>query len=246
MKQRWKKIASLMLVTICAFSLTACGKKEETAAYQQITDDMVSNCAEVSQSAVESLAGFDDETLNQMTANRDTFTRLAVSAWMDQENELGKYEEMGTPTTDIDREEGQVTVDIPAKFDKGDAEIKVVFNYSSDYDQMVPAYMTISEVETTGMKLNGAAVNTVMGVGCVFVISLFKYVGKIGQKETAPKAAPAPAPAVPAAPVEEDLTDDLELVAVISAAIAASENTSTDSFVVRSIKKVNRSKWQRA
>ena len=144
-----------------------------------------------------------------MTANRDTFTRLAVSAWMDQENELGKYEEMGTPTTDIDREEGQVTVDIPAKFDKGDAEIKVVFNYSSDYDQMVPAYMTISEVETTG-------------------------------------AAPAPAPAVPAAPVEEDLTDDLELVAVISAAIAASENTSTDSFVVRSIKKVNRSKWQRA
>ena len=232
---------------LCIFS-----KKEETAAYQQITDDMVSNCAEVSQSAVESLAGFDDETLNQMTANRDTFTRLAVSAWMDQENELGKYEEMGTPTTDIDREEGQVTVDIPAKFDKGDAEIKVVFNYSSDYDQMVPAYMTISEVETTGMKLNGAAVNTVMGVGCVFVvliflifvISLFKYVGKIGQKETALKAAPAPA--VPAAPVEEDLTDDLELVAVISAAIAASENTSTDSFVVRSIKKVNRSKWQRA
>ena len=54
------------------------------------------------------------------------------------------------------------------------------------------------------------------------------------------------APAVPAALVEEDLTDDLELVAVISAAIAASENTSTDSFVVRSIKKVNRSKWQRA
>ena len=57
-------------------------------------------------------------------------------------------------------------------------------------------------------------------------------------------AAPVAAPA--AAPVEEDLTDDLELVAVISAAIAASENTSTDSFVVRSIKKVNRSKWQRA
>ena len=75
-----------MLVTICAFSLTACGKKEETAAYQQITDDMVTNCAEVSKSAVESLAGFDDETLNQMTANRDTFTRLAVSAWTRKTN----------------------------------------------------------------------------------------------------------------------------------------------------------------
>lgn len=53
-----EKNCQSVLVTICAFSLTACGKKEETAAYQQITDDMVSNCAEVSQSAVESLAGF--------------------------------------------------------------------------------------------------------------------------------------------------------------------------------------------
>ena len=35
----------------------------------------------------------------------------------------------------------------------------------------------------------------------------------------------------------ENLTDDYELIAVIAAAIAASENTSTDSFVVRSIRR---------
>ena len=39
---------------------------------------------------------------------------------------------------------------------------------------------------------------------------------------------------------EEDLTDDYELVAVISAAIAAAEGASADGFVVRSIKKVRR------
>lgn len=155
---------------------------------QQITDDMVSNCAEVSQSAVESLAGFDDETLNQMTANRDTFTRLAVSAWMDQENELGKYEEMGTPTTDIDREEGQVTVDIPAKFDKGDAEIKVVFNYSSDYDQMVPAYMTISEVENYRNEIKRCRCQYRYGcrlcIRCsVFLFSLFPYLSMLERSD---------------------------------------------------------------
>ena len=47
----------------------------------------------------------------------------------------------------------------------------------------------------------------------------------IEKKETATVAA-APA---------EDLTDDTELVAVISAAIAASEGTTTEGFVVRSI-----------
>ena len=46
---------------------------------------------------------------------------------------------------------------------------------------------------------------------------------------------------------EENLTDDLELVAVIAAAIAASEGAaSTDGFVVRSIRKSNAKKWQNA
>ena len=35
--------------------------------------------------------------------------------------------------------------------------------------------------------------------------------------------------------VQDNLTDDTELVAVIAAAIAASEGTSTSDFVVRSI-----------
>ncbi len=44
---------------------------------------------------------------------------------------------------------------------------------------------------------------------------------------------------------EGELADDLELVAVISAAIAAYEgNTSTDGFVVRSIKKSNKRSWK--
>ena len=47
-------------------------------------------------------------------------------------------------------------------------------------------------------------------------------------------------------PVEEDLTDDLELVAVITAAIAASENTSADGLVVRSIRRAPGNKWKRA
>ena len=56
-------------------------------------------------------------------------------------------------------------------------------------------------------------------------------------------AAPAPVAAPVAEPVVEDVTDDGELVAVIAAAIAASEGkTSTDGFVVRSIRKINRRK----
>ena len=41
----------------------------------------------------------------------------------------------------------------------------------------------------------------------------------------------------------EDVSDDTELIAVIAAAIAAAEGTSTDGFQVRTIRKVKRKKW---
>ena len=82
------------------------------------------------------------------------------------------------------------------------------------------------------------------------IISLFGFIPKLQDKlSKKPVAAEAPKPvaavAAPAA-AEEELSDDLELVAVISAAIAAYEGTSSaDGFVVRSIKRSGK-KWQSA
>ena len=108
-----------------------------------------------------------------------------------------------------------------------------------------------------------AGVNTIIGITVVFlallfisfIISLFKYINKFEQmlankkagKNQAPAPVPAATPAPVAAPVAE--TDDLELIAVITAAIHAYEeaqgNTVTGDLVVRSIKKRN-SRWQNA
>ncbi|NCB91246.1 MAG: sodium pump decarboxylase subunit gamma [Clostridia bacterium] len=254
-----KRTKKIILCLMSFVLIGLCGAKEASAAYEVITKDMVANCAEVATTSIESLASFDDATLDGMAESRDAFTRQAVAEWKEQLKDFGKFEKAGDAKTVVDDEEYTVTVTVPATFSNKSGEIILTFNYDADYDQMVPSYLTLSEAETFGGNMKGAGINTVMGVGTVFVvliflifvISLFKFVNKIG----APKAAPAAAPAVKAAPAaiapgqaaaEEDLTDDLELVAVISAAIAASENTSTDSFVVRSIKKVNRTKWQRA
>ena len=100
--------------------------------------------------------------------------------------------------------------------------------------------------------LERAGLNTVLGIGIVFlmlvliscIIALLKLVNR--------PAAPAPVNQVKAPepePVAE--TDDTELVAVIAAAICAYEAAqgnavSPDSLVVRSIRKVNKSRWQKA
>ena len=45
---------------------------------------------------------------------------------------------------------------------------------------------------------------------------------------------------------EDSEMKEMELVAVITAAIAAAEGISTEGFVVRSIKKANKNAWQKA
>ena len=90
-------------------------------------------------------------------------------------------------------------------------------------------------------------------MGTVFVVIdlhfipdfLFKYIPAIqnafGEKKDEKKEETKAA--VSGTVEEVDETDDLELIAVISAAIAAAEETTTDGFVVRSIKRRPSNKW---
>lgn len=102
-----------------------------------------------------------------------------------------------------------------------------------------------------------AAMDTLMGMGTVFVVLilisfiiwLFGFISKV-QNRTGEKSKKDDMQAIKTEAVDntiaqiikkeeqEVLTDDLELIAVIAAAIAASEGAvSTDGFVVRSIRK---------
>ena len=103
--------------------------------------------------------------------------------------------------------------------------------------------------EDLGEAMARAGLNTLIGMGTVFVVLIlismiingFAVIPKL-QKAFSKKADEGQSVKENAAPVVQaeepavDETDDLELVAVIAAAIAASEGaTSTDGFVVRSI-----------
>lgn len=102
------------------------------------------------------------------------------------------------------------------------------------------------------VDIGRALLNTVMGMGTVFivlifiawVISLFKYLNKPVKKvETQETAAPVNN-VVTQIEEPEELSDDSELVAVITAAIAAYESAaggvSNSGFRVRSIKRARR------
>ena len=103
----------------------------------------------------------------------------------------------------------------------------------------------------SAVDIGKALLNTVMGMGTVFVvlvfiswiIGMFKYLNKPVKEEVKKEPAPVVDNVVAQIEETEELSDDSELVAVITAAIAAYEGTagaSNTGFRVRSIKRARR------
>jgi sodium pump decarboxylase gamma subunit len=250
MKQTLKKFMSIALMIICIVTLTACGSTATTTtdtAESYDDSSMESSLASMGESLTNTIVELTDEEIENYLASDDEFTCNAMEAWESNKDDLGEYKTVGEAT--VEETSDGYTVTVPVEFEKRNADLVYVFSEDGSATDL-----SVNIEYSLGEKMQQAGMNTVMGIGIVFLmllflsalISLFKYipmiVDKRANKKETPEIAKA-APVAPAVPEQKNLTDDSELVAVIAAAIAASEGTSTDSFVVRSIRKVNRRKW---
>lgn len=240
MKQIWKKLLGVLLALSCMLALTACGSSEEAPALDpQIESQIVSS----TESLVATIVNLSDEEIAAFKESQTEFEVMAMEAWDLAREEVGAFVTTADATVEYDGKE--IVVVVPAEFSIYDADFTVIYD-----KYYTPTSISVDVSYPMSVTMQRAGMNTLMGIGIVFLvliflsflISLFRFIPQVdGKKET-----PAPAAAPKAAPVveEEELADDTELVAVIAAAIAAAENTSTDSFVVRSIKKAKRRSWK--
>ena len=170
-----------------------------------------------------------------------------ISSWEAAEEECGAYVEHGDWTMEVKNDGVSLTSE--AKYENRDADIVFSFDEKGNMESM-----DVSAHYSTGEILEKAGLNTVLGMGTVFVVLIFisfiiyllGYIPKLQEKLAnkdkkveEKKEAPVQAAPAPVAAAE----DDAELVAVIAAAIAAAEGTSTDGFVVRSIKRRKSNRW---
>lgn len=209
------------------------------------------------QQSIEMIVGMDDAQAEEILHPSSILSKYqdsmvaSVQSWVNAKEELGAYKQILAQDIEVDDD---IVIKTDCEFENGESVVTTTL--SLDDLSLVSMEFATAE-KTIGQKMEEAVLNTLMGVCVVFVmlfflsflISQFKHISKLEEgfkKKNAP-AAPAPAPVAAPAPVEEEeVVDDGELIAVIAAAIAAAEGTSTDGFVVRSIKKSNRNKWQRA
>lgn len=255
MKQFKKQVLSVLAMAVCLFALTAC-----TAATEQTNIDLTE--AASLQSSVQSvLEGFVEvpdanlrAVLEQYRENDMEALASGLEGFLSVRRDLGAYVSTGEGTSVKGKDGYTITLD--TVFEKRACQFVITLDKKMENITS----MSFNPSYTMGENMVKAALNTLMGMGTVFLvlifiswlISCFKYISKYEDKMRAPQAPvvvrtkrAAPAATVAPAPME-NLADDLELAAVIAAAIAAFEEVPADGLVVRSIRRVPGNQWKRA
>lgn len=245
MNQMLKRASSACAAAVCAASLTFSGAAVVMAG-GEIDESINTQIVMTAEGLTSEIVTLGEDEIKSYLESGDEFTVSAMTAWDDARESVGEFVEAGS--AEVEFSNRQYTATVPVAFEKLDAEFVYVFE---ENDGMVtPASVAVNVQYPLSTTMKNAGLNTLMGLGTVFVIlillifviSMFKFIpgssaAKKEKKE--PASVPTPAPAAPAAETVE-LSDDNELIAVIAAAIAAAEGTSTDGFVVRSIRKIKR------
>ena len=263
-----KKIKLVLVLMACLLGLTACGSKE------RVSDDVANSLSEMSVRVIENVYNSLDEGSKQELVSEgaegveyifENYFGMkvegngmisALDSYLMATDEIGSLVSINNCAAEFDSTGDKIIITANCTFENKNADIE--FIYKKDlYHTLTSSATNVNY--TFGEKMGKAGLNTLMGMGTVFtvlilifgIISLFNFIPKIEAAFKKKDVQPAIASvdnAISQIVESEELTDDLELVAVISAALAAYEGSaSTDGYVVRSIRRVsNGSKWQKA
>ena len=226
---------------------------------EQSAEVFISSFSQMADEDLESFKSVSDFQLdyimmsNYLPVSGENFLTI-INSWQAAEQECGEY--VGHGDYEVEATNDGYEVSTEAEYKNRKATILFVF----DEDMNVES-MDVSAKFSMGEILTKAGLNTLLGMGTVFVvliflaflISLMKYIpvlmdslmGKETsevKKETPVISEPVVQETAPVVAVTE-YVDDLELIAVITAAIAAQEGTTTDGFVVRSIRRRPSNNW---
>lgn len=269
-----KRLLAVLCVLTCIFSLTSCGKKEKTEEFEVADSELVSTVVNFTEYFStfdeEEMKNFitylsqssDETTVEVVQSGYDQFVKVIDEAgdfvgYIQDDAENYEYKASGG-------KDGR-TIVMNLKFEKRDVKAECKFVFEDDILGLES--FTFEAQYSLGEKMKKAALNTVMGMGIVvlvlvflsLLISLFKFVAPLQtavenivkkRKNTenqsgTPKDKEAEQIQTGENGQPDETVDDLEVVAAITAAIAAMERTSTDGFVVRSIRRVPNKKWNR-
>lgn len=246
MKQKIKVLLYSFLMIFSIFGLVSCAnvKNEEIDpnVESQLTQAGQGILSELEAKYISGNIASDIEQAEQMGEHE----LVAVyQNFLDSKESIGDIQNIEDTQISGNQKEGY-TIHMKVTGTKRKGDISIGLNGNSISLSVTPEY-SVSE------KMANAGINTLMGMGVVFIvlifiaflISLFKYINVFEESIKKKKEEEKPSDLQPLdlnpGMIKEEYVeeDDTELIAVITAAILTYEGENKDGLVVRSIKRVS-------
>ena len=255
-----KRVLLVLSMVVSLFALSACSNKNAAEA-ETMDPQTASYISQISENLLQTIAEMDEATAEEsetgLLKQGEDGLASGLTSWIGVMKDTGAFVSVLSSDTELGEDDQYVCV-VQAQFEKRNVEFKAFYTMDPQSQNLNPVSLTFSPEYTVGENMAKAGMNTLLGMGTVFlvlifislIISCFKKVNEIEANvkakkagAEAPAAAPAPvqtaapaaAPARTAAPAAGNAANDGELVAVITAAIAAATGVPADSVNIRSI-----------
>ena len=234
-----KKSLALIGILACMFGLVACGSETTGVENPLCTPE---EAASIGVQTVDNIDFIVRSDMIEQYAGEEVSYNGLIS-WKNALEDMGEFTEVKDVQSDIGSD--QVVIDVTAGGTLRDAIVEIIVNKEGSATSI-----TTTVQYSVGEMMSKAGLNTLIGMGTVFtvliliclIISCFKLIPKVqdmfsGKNKKAEKSVAEKAVDNTIAQIIRK-EDDSELIAVIAAAIAASEGAaSTDGYVVRSIRR---------
>ena len=173
-----KKISLLLCAVAVMLCFTACGSSQKAedaeyndAAIEQTTEFMIQYCTNADEEMLKEFRNMKELTLDfqliqtGIPVTAESFLG-ALNAWEAAVDECGEYESHGEFTSEVTNDGYKVSAD--AKFSGREATITFIFD-----EQSYMETMTVDAKYSTKEILAKAGMNTLLGLGTVFVVLIF-------------------------------------------------------------------------
>ena len=233
-----KKFLLVLGMITCIFGLTACQKEEVITENYGVTEEQA---AEYGKGLIETI---NDIVLYQEMEQyaSEEVIYAALENYASALKDMGDYQSVDRYTVTYD---DGIIIDLEVSGSLRDATVQIIL------EELLLVGISTNVVYSFGEMMAKAGLNTLMGMGTVFMvlilisllISSFSLISSFQKKKDkkAQNSVAAADKAIEQIIEKEELNDNLELAAVIAAAVAAYEGAaSSDGYVVRSIKRRNR------
>ena len=195
-----KRMSLIVCVLAASLSFAGCSQKADTeydeSAAQQITETLITSFSQMGKEGFEQFRSLSDYQLDYtmmqsgLPIEGDNFLSM-LDAWEGAEKECGSYVKHGE--YEFEASDKELSVSTLAEYEDRDATIEFKFDEDLNLESM-----DVSAKYTTAEILEKAGLNTVLGMGTVFVvliflaflISLIKYIPPFVEKFT--KKSPQP------------------------------------------------------